>query len=89
MQIDEGEQVVLTATFRDDAGALVDPATPVEVAVKDPTGSRDVSTAQKVSTGTFEYNLIAEKSGVYNFRFESADKGVEGDNFFVEIDRTK
>jgi len=89
MQIDEGESVVLTAEFTDDAGDPVDPSTPVEVVVEDPGGTRTTSTASKVQTGTFEHELTASQSGAYDFRFQSADGGVEGDTFYAHRDETQ
>jgi hypothetical protein len=90
-EYDIGTAVTLTATFRNDDGALADP-TAVTITVKKPSGTTDVYTGGALthpSTGVYEVVVTPTESG--NWRWKAVGTGAvtvaEQDVFQVARDR--
>ena len=85
MSWNQGEKGILSATFTRD-GQAAEPETPVQVRVWRPDGDElDASPFRATGTGgVYEYEFAPDVAGVWRYRFESADGGIEGDSFYVD-----
>lgn len=86
----EGERIRLIATFTNDDGTKVDPASPVEVTVKAPDGTLlvDGANAQKIDTGEYRYIVDTTISGKYFYKFTTGSDSIEVDSFEMGPDET-
>jgi hypothetical protein len=74
--VQSGEVVVLTATYRNDNGALADPAQPVDLVVKDPSGNRQTISPTKTGTGQWEHEYRVTERGLYEYSYRTQDVGI-------------
>jgi hypothetical protein len=71
---DKGDDVIISAVFKDDNGVQVDPST-VTCRIKDPSGNTNVLTGGGLThTGTGQYQAVvnADEEGTWQYRFESS-----------------
>lgn len=70
-----GESRLVTATFRDTDGVLVDP-TSVTLTVRDPSGDTTNPPIDNPSTGVYTATIDFDESGWWNWRWEGeTDEG--------------
>lgn len=62
-----GSSRILTATFRDTAGDLIDPV--VTLMIRDPSGDVDSPTPDNPSVGIYTYDLLLEEPGIYDWQW--------------------
>jgi len=92
MAVDEGESILLRATYTDEAGERADPAQPVEVIVVPPSpqsANDGPFTATRTEKGVYEYEYDVEEAGRYEYRFETNDDAVEQGTFVALRDETQ
>lgn len=85
---DVGDVVTLSATFRDEDGALADP-TIVTLLVETPSGDVNEVTASSASTGLYSTDVLITESGVWRMRWESSGNptAAEEGRFYVRPQR--
>lgn len=82
---DVGDTVRVTATFRNENGALDDPAD-VACIIRRPNGVNIEPTPTSSSTGIWSATVNIDDSGVWRYRFEGDDVAEEG-SFVVRRQR--
>lgn len=68
-----GQTVTLQATFRDAAGALVDPV--VTLTVEDPNGAVTTPATTNPSVGVFQADVTLDVAGYWSYRFSGVASG--------------
>lgn len=85
--IDQGETIILRASFTDANGDPASPATPVNVTIRTPDGTVESPVAAtQVDTGVFELEYQPTLKGDYLYKFETSDGAIEQSQFFVHPD---
>lgn len=66
-----GESRLITATFKDTSGTLVDPST-VDLTVRDPDGTETTPAVANPSVGVYTATVTFDEAGIWRWRWEGA-----------------
>jgi hypothetical protein len=81
--LDKGEVIVITTTYKDNSGTVTDPSTPVTHVIKPPTGNNVEITATRDSEGVFESEFTPSESGRHYWSAYSSDVSIDQGSFIV------